>query len=209
MRLIMSNSTLKLLLKEYEQKRDSSFLSLEKRKEELYKSCPRLKQIDLELNNFALNTAKSILNSNSSYSLKQLQEKINSLNIEKQELLSSLKLDANFFKPHFNCDKCEDTGYVNDNGNYELCNCIKQKLFDIEYNTCNISDLKSHNFDHFNFDLYSNEVNEELYNSNLSPLDNIKNIRNIASSFIKNFDNSNEKNLLFTGNTGLRKIFFI
>lgn len=205
----MSNSTLKVLLKEYEQKRDSSFLSLEKRKEELYKSCPRLEQIDLELNNFALNTAKSILNSDSSYSLKELQEKIDSLNIEKHELLNSLNLDIDFFKPHFDCDKCEDTGYINFNNHYELCNCIKQKLFDIEYNKCNISDLKTHNFEHFNFDLYSDEVNEELYNSNLSPHDNIKNIRDIATSFIENFDNPDEKNLLFTGNTGLRKIFFI
>ena len=205
----MSNSTLKVLLKEYEQKRDSSFLSLEKRKEELYKSCPRLEQIDLELNNFALNTAKSILSSNSSHSLQDLQEKIDSLNIEKHELLNSLNLDIDFFKPHFDCDKCEDTGYVNNNGHYELCSCIKQKLFDIEYNKSNISDLKKHNFEHFNFDLYSDEINEELYNSNLSPRDNIKNIRNIAISFIENFDNPDEKNLLFTGNTGLRKIFFI
>lgn len=207
--LNMNNSTLKVLLKEYDQKRLSAFLSLEKRKDDLYKSCPRLEQIDLELNNFALNTAKSILSSNSSHSLQDLQEKIDSLNIEKQNLLNSLKLDTNFFKPHFDCDKCEDSGYVNFNGHYELCNCIKQKLFDIEYNKCNISDLKTHNFDHFNFHLYSNEVNEELYNSNLSPRDNIKNIRDIATSFIENFDNPDEKNLLFTGNTGLRKIFFI
>ncbi len=206
----MNNSTLKMLLKEYDQKRSSSFLSLERRKDELYKSCPRLEEIDLELNNFALNTAKSILNSTSSNSsLKELQEKIDTLNLEKQQLLNSLHLDANFFKPHFDCDKCEDTGYVNLNGNYELCNCIKQKLFDIEYNKSNISDLKSHNFEHFRFDLYSDDVNEELYNSNLSPRDNIKNIRDIGASFIENFDSPDEKNLLFTGNTGLRKIFFI
>src|SRR5699024_6365807 len=41
----------------------------------------------------------------------------------------------------------------------------------------------------------------------LSPRDNIKNIKKIALSFINNFDNSNEKNLLFTGNTGLGKTF--
>lgn len=205
----MNNSTLKMLLKEYGKKRDSSFLNLEKRKNELYKSCPRLEEIDLELNNFALDTAKSILSSGSSYSLQELQEKIDSLNIEKQNLLNSLKLNANFFNPHFDCSKCEDTGYVNSNGHYELCNCIKQKLFDIEYNKSNISDLEKHNFKHFNFDLYSGEINEELYNSNLSPRDNIKNIRDIATSFIENFDNPDEKNLLFTGNTGLREVFFI
>ena len=65
----MNNSTLKVLLKEYDLKRLSAFLNLEKRKDDLYKSCPRLEQIDLELNNFALNTAKSILSSNSSHSL--------------------------------------------------------------------------------------------------------------------------------------------
>ena len=206
----MSNSTLKMLLKEYEQNRLSAFLDLERRKEKLYASSPRLQEIDNELNNFALNTAKSILNSSDTNdSLQNLREKIDVLKNEKQKILNSLKLDDSFFKPHFNCSKCEDTGYVKLDNHYELCNCIKQKLFDIEYNKSNINDLKNQNFEHFSFDLYSNEINEDLYRSNLSPRDNIKNIKDIASSFIENFDNPEEKNLLFTGNTGLRKIFFI
>jgi DNA replication protein DnaC len=204
----MSNSVLKILLKEYEQKRLSSSLDLEKRKSDLYASCPRLEQIDTELSNFALNTAKSILtSSNSSDFVKDLQLKIDSLNKEKQKILNDLNLDESFFKPHFECKKCEDTGYVVSDNHYELCNCIKQKLFDIEYNQSNISDLETHNFDHFNFDLYSDEVNEDLYRSNISPRDNIKNIKDIAMSFIENFDDSQEKNLLFTGNTGLGKSF--
>lgn len=74
----------------------------------------------------------------------------------------------------------------------------------MEYNKSNISNLEHHNFEHFKFDLYSSEVNEDLYRSNLSPRDNMKNIKDIALSFIENFDSSDEKNLLFTGNTGLR-----
>ena len=206
----MSNSTLKILLKEYEQKRLSAFLDLDKRKEELYSSFPRLQEIDNELNNFALNTAKSILSSNNSTnSLEELKNKINYLKEEKQKILNSLNLSDSFFKPTFDCLKCEDTGFIDLNNHYELCSCIKQKLFDIEYNKSNISDLKNNNFENFNFDLYSNAINEDLYNSNISPRDNIKNIKNIADSFIKNFDDKEEKNLLFTGNTGLRKIFFI
>lgn len=201
----MSNSTLKMLLKEYEQKRLSALLDLDRRKEELYASSPRLQEIDTDLSQFALNTAKSILNSTSSdTTLQELKEKIEALKIEKQKLLDSLQLDDSFFKPHFDCNKCEDTGYVKLDHHYELCNCIKQKLFDIEYNKSNLSDLKNHNFEHFRFDLYSEEINEELYRSNLSPRDNIKNIKDIAISFIENFDNPDEKNLLFTGNTGLR-----
>lgn len=206
----MSNSTLKILLKEYEQKRLSAFLDLDRRKEDLYSSTPRLEEIDTELNNFALNTAKAILNSsNSSNCLKELEDKINYLKEEKEKILNSLNLDDSFFKPKFDCLKCEDTGFVNLDNHYELCSCIKQKLFDIEYNKSNISDLKNHNFEHFNYNLYSSEINEGLYKSNISPRDNIKNIKEIATSFIENFDNPYEKNLLFTGNTGLRKIFFI
>lgn len=206
----MSNSTLKMLLKEYEQKRLSSLLELDRRKEELYTSFPRLQEIDTELNNFALNTAKSILASNSSAnSLQELKKKIDYLKEEKQKILNSLNLDDSFFKPNFECSKCEDTGFTNSNNRYELCSCIKQKLFDIEYNKSNISDLKNNNFGHFNFNLYSNKINEDLYNSNISPRENIKNIKKIADSFIENFDKQEEKNLLFTGNTGLRKNLFI
>jgi DNA replication protein DnaC len=204
----MGNSVLKDLLKEYEQKRLSSALDLEKRKNDLYASNPRLEQIDAELSSYALNTAKSILSSSGSENyVKDLQLKIDTLNKEKQEILNKLNLDENFFKPHFECSKCEDTGYVAFNNHYELCSCIKQKLFDIEYNQSNISDLKTHNFDYFNFDLYSDEVNEDLYRSNISPRDNIKNIKDIAMSFIENFNDAQEKNLLFTGNTGLGKSF--
>ncbi|MBO5479238.1 MAG: hypothetical protein J6A04_06085 [Clostridia bacterium] len=206
----MNNSTLKTLLKEYEQKRLSALLDLDRRKEKLYASSPRLQEIDTELNHFALNTAKSILTSNNSTnSLEELKKKIDCLKAEKQKILDSLHLDDSFFKPNFSCSKCEDTGFVNVDNHYELCNCIKQKLFDMEYNKSNISDLKNHNFEHFNFDLYSDKINENLYNSNISPRDNIKNIKDIADSFIQNFDNPEEKNLLFAGNTGLRKILFI
>lgn len=205
----MNNSNLKLLLKEYEQKRLSALLDLDRRKEDLYASSPRLQEIDEELSQFALNTAKLILSSGSNSCLQELKDKVESLKLEKQKILQSLKLNDSFFKPNFTCSKCEDTGYIKLENRYELCNCIKQKLFDIEYNKSNISNLENHNFDNFNFDLYSNEINEELYRSNLSPRDNIKNIKDIAISFIQNFDFPDEKNLLFTGNTGLRKIFFI
>lgn len=88
----MSNSSLKLLLKEYEQKRLSAFLDSEKRKEDLYASSPRLQEIDTELSRFALNTAKSILSSNSDSCLQELKEKIESLKLEKQNLLQSLRV---------------------------------------------------------------------------------------------------------------------
>lgn len=204
----MANSTLKVLLKEYEKKRLNALLDFEKKKEDLYSKNPRLQEIDSELSSFALNTAKSILaSSNSDVSLEELKLKTENLKKEKDAVLKNMNIDASFLRPNFSCNKCEDTGYINIDNHYELCSCIKQKLFDIEYNKSNLTDLKNHNFEHFRLDLYSDEINEELYNSNISPRDNIQNIKEIAFSFLENFDNFDEKNLLFTGNTGLGKSF--
>lgn len=204
----MGNSTLKNLLKEYEQKRLNANLDLEKRISKLYDENKRLGEIDAKLHDFAISTAHSIIsNGNSTDSLNALKNKIDTLKAEKLKILRTLNIGEDFFKPTFECPFCKDTGYINDGYNSVLCNCIKQKLFDIEYNKSNINNISKENFDNFNIDVYSDSVNEKLYNSNISPKENIKNIKNIALSFIKNFDSPDEKNLLFTGNTGLGKTF--
>lgn len=204
----MSNATLKNLLKDYEQKRMNAILDLDKRKSALYSSNKRLEEIENELNSFALNTAKAILSApNETNSVDNLKEKIDNLKNEKESILNSLNIHDDFFKPNFECTLCEDTGYIRDGYTFNLCSCIKQKLFDIEYNKSNISNLKNNTFSNFNIDLYADKINEEMYSSNISPRDNIKNIKDIALKFIDNFEDTTEKNLLFLGNTGLGKTF--
>ena len=55
--------------------------------------------------------------------------------------------------------------------------------------------------------LYSDEINEEKYGEKISPRANIKFIVKAIKKFIKDFDNPTEKNLLFSGGTGLGKTF--
>lgn len=203
----MSDSTLKNLLKEYDQKRTAALLNRDKLVEDLYSSNKKLAEIDKELNMASLNTAKLILSSNNSSYITDLKNKIELLKKEKKQILDGLNIDESFFKPKFECPLCEDTGYIKNGYEYSLCSCIKQKLFDIEYNKSNVGNLKKDNFKNFNFDLYSDKVNEDLYSSNISPRENIKNIKEIAENFVSNFDDPYEKNLLFTGNTGLGKTF--
>jgi len=80
-------------------------------------------------------------------------------------------------------------------------------MFDIDFNKSNIGNLEKENFNNFNSDLYSDEVSEEKYRAKISPKQNILNIKEIAMNFVNDFDNPEEKNLLFTGNTGLGKTF--
>ena len=203
----MNNSTLKQLLTEYSAKRNRELAEANIKKEKIYKENPRLQEIDDELSKFSIQTAKSILQTNDKTLLNQLKIKKESLLNEKNEIYSSLNIDSSYFYPQFECNLCKDTGYITENYKTKMCNCLKQKIFDIEYNKINSFNFSDYNFSDFSLNYYSDSPNREKYNSALSPRDNIEKIQKLCYKFIKNFDNPDEKNLLFTGNTGLGKTF--
>ncbi len=204
----MSSEILSTLLLEYDQKKRKAEIELENRKEELYNKLPRLREIENELNSYAINTAKSILHGNSS-SLQELNNKVSNLKIEKEQILKKNKISEDILKPKYECSLCNDTGYIQDENHRSiLCSCLKQKLLDISYNKSNMSNLSKEIFDTFNANIFSNKVNPEKYNSiTISPRQNMLIIKQKCIEFIENFDNPDYKNLLFTGNTGLGKTF--
>lgn len=203
----MNKSTLNQLLSEYSEKRNREIHAAYKRKEEIYARNPRLQEIDSQISSYALSTAKSILQTNDKSLLKNLEIQKQSLLKEKEEIYKTLNIDSSYFNPQFECNMCKDTGYITENCSTKMCNCLKQRIFDLEYNKLNSFDIKNSNLSDFSLDLYSPVANKEIYNSSISPRENIKIIKKICDNFIKNFDNSNEKNLLFTGNTGLGKTY--
>lgn len=201
----MNNPDLKKLLKIYEQRKLSQEKECDERITKLYNDNPNLSDIVDKINKKSIELSKCILFKKDSQ-ISILEKEINNLKIQKQELLKKLNIKPDFFTPSYECKKCNDTGFLVDS-NGVMCICLKQKLMDIQYNKSNISNLENENFDKFNELLFSDITDEKKYNSNISPRENINNIKNIALNFIDNFDNPNEKNLLFTGNTGLGKTF--
>lgn len=202
----MVDEILNSLLKEYSQKKLQAELDLEKRKEELYNSIPRLRQIEDDLNNFAISTAKNILKNGSSPEEEQeLKNKVELLKAEKARILAELNLPDNYLQPFYSCSICKDTGYVSDGGyNMVMCSCLKQKLLDYSFNKSNMSNLNKENFSTFNPNMFSDEVDIAKFHFNISPRTNILNIKNKCVQFVENFEDPAQKNLLFTGNTGLR-----
>ena len=202
----MANEVLNSLLKDYEKKKLQAEIDCEKRKEQLYKNVPKLGEIEDELNNFAINMTKNILkNGDSSLEKNELEKRITNLKMEKAKILSELHLPSDYLRPHYECKICNDTGYITDS-NYKttLCSCLKQKLFDYAFNKSNMSNLDKENFSTFNANVFSDEVDVAKYKYNISPRRNILNIKDKCLEFVENFDNPNYKNLLFTGNVGLR-----
>ena len=85
-----------------------------------------------------------------------------------------------------------------------MCSCLKQKLLDYSFNKSNMSNLNKENFSTFNPNMFSDEVDIAKFHFNISPRTNILNIKNKCVQFVENFEDPAQKNLLFTGNTGLR-----
>ena len=199
----MSNEVLNSLLRDYEQKKLMAEIDLDKRKQILFDKFPRLQQIETELASLAISTSKNILLTNSSTD--DLNTKLQDLKHEKESILKKANLPTDYLLPNYECAICHDTGYVvKDNYSSQMCSCLKQKLLDISFNKSNMSNLDKENFDTFNSNLFSDEVDLAKYRFNISPKRNIEIIMKKCIDFVDNFDNPNCKNLLFTGNTGLR-----
>lgn len=203
----MNISTLNTLLKEYEKKKFKAELNFEKAKDSFYNSHPDLLELNDKLNSTALEISKAILAGDSALE-KKLKVDFEKLKNKKDNLLNTIDIPIEVKEPIYECPICKDTGYITlDNNKTVLCNCIKQKIFDIDFNKSNIGNLEKENFDTFDLNLYSDNVDVKKYNAKISPRQNILNIKDIAMRFVENFDNPDEKNLLFLGNTGLGKTF--
>lgn len=203
----MNNTTLKSLLIEYDKKRRLAEEHANNAKQDLYKEFPKLAEIDKKINSLAFSTMKEIAKNSDKDLISKLDEQINALKNEKNSILNSIGDKAKNIYPKYECPYCQDTGYVTKDMKTQMCNCLKQKIYDIEYNKSNMNSLEKQNFENFNISFYSNEVNSDKYNSDISPRENIELILKICHNFVDTFDDIEEKNLLFTGKTGLGKTF--
>ena len=203
----MNAQNLQSLLIEYDQKRNKAIIDAENRKVELYSQIPGLEKLDNDINSISIRTIKSILTTQNSNAPKELQKELSVLKNKKIDLLKNAGKSMDDLSPHFECSNCNDTGYIKTSNGSVLCPCIKQRLYNIQYNNSNIYDLENQNFSKFRFDFYSDTPDPEKYNSKISPRENMIKIKELCNHFIDNFDDPNENNLLFCGNPGLGKTF--
>ena len=206
----MDNVLLKQILQEYNIKREKAIFEANRKKQELLNINPKLSSIESEISKISISITKTILNSDKNEKnnlLSDLKKKLNNLIKEKNQILKQLSNSSDYLSPKFECKSCCDTGYITKNEKSVMCSCLKQKIYDISYNKSNIGNLKQENFSKFDQRIFSPKQNVELYKSDLSPRENMIFLKEKAENFINNFDNIDEKNLLFIGNTGLGKTF--
>lgn len=200
-------NNLKTLLRQYEVKRNAEIDEANQKKLDFYKKVPELETIDQNISTLSINSIKILLTTNDKSQIEAINKRVKELKEEKAKILKDYKCSPKYFEPHFECKKCSDTGFVKGKDGNVLCSCIKQKLYNQAYNNANIYDLKNQSFENFKLDFYSDVADKNKYNFDASPRDNVEAILDTCKKFIKNFDDPDQNNLLFSGNTGLGKTF--
>jgi DNA replication protein DnaC len=188
------------VMKDYARDRDRAERLKNQRRESLWASVPRIKEIDERLSSLGLMAARGILDGGDAVKLaERLSKEYQALQSEREALAAGLDIKEGG-ADIYSCSICKDTGFFNG----AQCACFKRRLTDKFYKYSNLSGiLAKENFDTFNIELYSNEVDPK---TGLSP----RAVMNIAWSnalkFVKNFGNE-FVNLLLYGETGLGKTF--
>ncbi|MBF8982316.1 ATP-binding protein [Lutibacter sp. B2] len=195
----------KQILVTYERTRDRMQKELEHRKNQVYTSFPRIKAIDKETGEMGISIAKTILIDPQNYeeSLKRLKNKMDHLKQEKAFLLTENNIPLDFLELNYQCKTCKDTGFL---GTGKKCNCYKQKLISQAYLMSNLDKvLAKENFNTFNINIFNNVPFQK---EDITPYENMQKILEECGFFVNNFDfDSENKNLLFYGTTGLGKTF--
>lgn len=206
----MDNQVYREILKKRDIKRQRKIDEAIIKKKKIYKDYPELEDIEKEINMLALNITRSIVASDEI--TKQIEKenmkiKLDKLEEKRHKILKKIGITEKDLEPNFDCKVCNDTGMVTKDNITSYCNCFNQEVLNYTYSQSNILKLNDENFKTFDNCYYSSKPNKEKYGVEKSPLENIEIIKSIAIEFCKNIKSEKQKNLLFTGNTGLGKTF--
>lgn len=200
--MISKKQQYKQLIRMYDKKRLEATKEQANRQHHIYASIPLIEKIDHQMSSIGIKLAKAAFdpNVNTAELIPVFQEENQQLVKQKQELLMSNGYSADYLDLQYDCDKCKDTGYIGT----EHCTCLSQSLIDVAYTQSNLKHiLEYENFDTFDFNYYSKEVDEKF---GRSPHENMQNLYRFSVHFVHKFNNSFQ-NILFHGNTGLGKTF--
>jgi len=156
-----------------------------------YEKAPELKELDAH---FPL-IGQAIINAfsdpkSAEKTINELRKESEALKAARAECLESVGLPSDYTSPHYFCEKCEDTGYLE----YKMCDCMRKELVKMSFKSSGLGSLiGTQSFDNFSLDYYSGD-------DRLTMEMNVE----IAKNFVRDFGQGSPS-LLLMGGTGLGK----
>ncbi|MBQ1506929.1 MAG: ATP-binding protein [Ruminococcus sp.] len=184
-------------------KRQNAELEARRRRNQIYSSVPRIKELEKEISTAGIRAARAVVEGKgSTEELEKLRDENLALQRELSELLKANGLSEKSLEPQYSCEKCSDTGYIEQNGRTVMCPCFKRALVTCACEELNrTAPLSLSTFESFSTDLYGRGVDPEF---GLSPYTHMSRVLNFCKSYAEGFGEDSQ-NLLMTGRTGLGK----
>jgi DNA replication protein DnaC len=202
----MYNNLNKKIRKEYQVNKESAIRNHEDSIVSLLSKYPELNDINKKIKNEGISLSRYILKKDEK-NIKLSEQRLEEYKKERDLFLKNKKIYDDYHKTSFNCQKCNDTGFISVDGLNKKCSCKIQKLIDKSSENYYLSLISDYNFDSFNLDLFSKEIDKKKYGIDKSPYEKALQNREACEEFIDNFHLLNERNLLFSGQSGVGKTF--
>ncbi len=195
---------------EIKNRRNNAEYTAQQHKYELTAKYPEFQFIETELAKTGHETVRafSMPKDKAEIELNRIREKNRQLREERKNLLKALNLPEDYLDVKYTCEKCQDTGVVEDYDDdrrvsygTKLCSCHNELLKKYaSEKMSSMTPLELSSFDDFDLDYYSKNKSNELFSS----YETMKMVYQGCLDYAKEFD-TDSNSLYFHGRTGLGK----
>ncbi len=187
----LTNSQYDQIMRSYEEKQRAARRRLSGNTDAVYKKIPEYETLDRQSASISIEQGRKLLNGDAN-ALQELKIRLRELSGKKASLLRENGFPADFLTPVYECDKCQDTGYIEN----RKCSCFKAAEINLIYEQSHIKNmLKTENFSSLSYDYYEGEDLEKFTKA-----------VQICQNFVKCF-HKDYHNLFFYGTVGTGKSF--
>lgn len=178
----------------YDKKSQRAKDEADARSKEVWEKDKRIKEIDDELASIGMKVFRASLldDEKREAEYKRLENSLALLRAERADRLLALGLPSDYTNPHYECEKCSDTGYIG----FKACDCLKKEIVKENYKKSGIGKyLEKQTFSNFDLSYYGEGKTRE----------NMKFILERAKRYAEGFNKNTSESFLFLGGTGLGK----
>ncbi len=188
----------KTIRAEYESKALNVQKEADARRAELYEAIPAVQLLDRRLSSFGLRIMQAaVRGGDTQQAIADLRSENAKILRERAQLLRAAGYPADYTDPHYECDRCKDSGYVG----IQMCECMRRRLIEAGMESSGLSKLmRTQSFDNFSLDYYRKNPEEYARMER-----NFQAVKRYAESFALAKDQPAPDSLLFFGGTGLGK----
>lgn len=183
---------------EFDRKRRASEDEQQRRKEEVYAKIPEIEDIDSKMRMTAFSLGELAFNKD--ISMETAREKVDvelkRLKEQKEALLLSHGLPADYLEIHYSCPVCHDTGYI-DVSRTVMCKCLKSRMLEFRYATSNIENGEY--FSTFDLSVFKDEKSKRVMSK----------LYDYAINYANTLPAPTPINLILSGPTGIGKSFVL